>query len=435
LNMTTVEILRVEVATPQPGDTYAGYIDHPVAGSQSDAHSLDVWGWFMSREAEVRLIRVAFDGIGLVTTNLDVPRPDVKMYFGLGPEAETCGYSIRVNLLGVAPDFELTVQAELADRQLRPIGVIHGRQKMLATTFVPQYAPLLVTRMGRSGSTWLMRLLAQHPAVVVHRAYPHEVNILRYWLHALSVLSAPADTRHSARPDNFSLNRYWVGHNPYHAPPATDVDSLRQWLGHAYVEDLATFCQHSIETFYRHIAISQGQPNARYFAEKVRIDRIPNLTWELYPQAREVFLVRDLRDVLCSVKAFNAKRGYPSFGYEFVDHDADFVNMLRVQGVQLVQSWRRRQGKAFWLHYENLILKPEESLTRLLQYLDLDSSPSLVGDMLKRARNDTPQMFDHRTSGDIHQSIGRWRRDLDDNLQAICQNLLSDVLQDLGYPA
>jgi hypothetical protein len=432
--MTALEILHVEAAQPQPGKSCSGYIDGPTAGCQSDAHSLDIWGWFLASNAEVKHIRVAFDGIGLATAKVDVPRPDVQKYFGLGPEAENCGYSMRVNLLGIGPDFELMVQAELADRQLIPIGIVRGRQRLLDTNFVPQYAPLLVTRMGRSGSTWLMRLLAQHPAIVVHHAYPHEVNTLRYWLHALTVLSAPADTRNSAQPDNFSLNRYWVGHNPYHAPPATDIDSLRRWLGHAYVEDLATFIQRSIDTFYRHIAISQGHPNAVYFAEKVRIDRMPYLAWELYPQAREVFLVRDLRDMLCSVRSFNAKRGFLSFGYEFADRgDADFVKLLRVQGTQLVNSWRRRQSKAFWLHYEDLISKPEESLACLLQYLELDSSPAVIKAMLHQASLDTPQMRDHRTSEGIKLSIGRWQRDLDDTMKVICHDLLGDVLQDLGY--
>ena len=35
--------------------------------------------------------------------------------------------------------------------------------------------------------------------------------------------------------------------------------------------------------------------------------------WELYPRAREVILVRDFRDMVSSMFAFNAKRGFQGF--------------------------------------------------------------------------------------------------------------------------
>ena len=38
------------------------------------------------------------------------------------------------------------------------------------------------------------------------------------------------------------------------------------------------------------------------------------LTAELYPDAREVFLVRDFRDMVASIFAFNRKRGVRGFG-------------------------------------------------------------------------------------------------------------------------
>ena len=35
---------------------------------------------------------------------------------------------------------------------------------------------------------------------------------------------------------------------------------------------------------------------------------------QLYPRAREIFLVRDPRDTLASMLAFNARRGFVDFG-------------------------------------------------------------------------------------------------------------------------
>src|SRR5207248_557150 len=66
-------------------------------------------------------------------------------------------------------------------------------------------------------------------------------------------------------------------------------------FGRQYVEDLAGFCQRSIEDFYLQIGTMQERRNPRYFAEKYIPTQLPRIMWELYPKAREVFLVRDFR--------------------------------------------------------------------------------------------------------------------------------------------
>ena len=37
---------------------------------------------------------------------------------------------------------------------------------------------------------------------------------------------------------------------------------------------------------------------------------------ELYPAARELFLVRDFRDMIASMQAYNARKGFGDFGRE-----------------------------------------------------------------------------------------------------------------------
>ena len=46
---------------------------------------------------------------------------------------------------------------------------------------------------------------------------------------------------------------------------------------------------------------------------------------ELYPDSREVFLVRDFRDMVSSILAFNAKRGARGFGRAAAETDAGYV--------------------------------------------------------------------------------------------------------------
>ncbi len=46
---------------------------------------------------------------------------------------------------------------------------------------------------------------------------------------------------------------------------------------------------------------------------------------EVYPRAQEVILVRDFRDMVASILAYNAKRGYTAFGREHVDNDEEYI--------------------------------------------------------------------------------------------------------------
>jgi hypothetical protein len=291
----------------------------------------------------------------------------------------------------------------------------------------------MVTSLGRTGTTWLMRLLSEHPGIVAHKHYPYELRTARYWMHMLRVLSEPANHFQSANFNNFHASRWSIGHNPFYAPPVTDDPDLRYWFGRAYVEQLATFCQRSVEECYQLVAASQQQPDPVYFAEKHIPDRTPWLMWELYPEAREVILVRDFRDVVCSRLAFNSKRGYLAFGREDVSSDEEFIKKVRMSALSLLRSYRQRSGQAHLLRYEDLILHPTESLENLLEYLSLDSAESTVESLVRRASEESLDMRQHWTSTEPEKSIGRWQRDLSPSLQTLCQEAFADILEEFGY--
>jgi len=279
----------------------------------------------------------------------------------------------------------------------------------------------------------LMRLLAEHPDVVAHRAYPYEARCASYWIHTLKVLSDPANHFESAHPDNFMNTMHWVGHPPSYTPSITSHPRLRSWFGRSYAEKLAAFIQEAIESFYQQVAASQDQDEPQYFAEKYNPGHVPWLIWELYPQAREIILVRDFRDVFCSILATNTKRGRADFGRQLASSDEDYIQHLRNSAARLLQSWKKRAGQVTLVHYEALIMQPIETLGALVSYLGFDSSSSTVQSMLERAWVDTPELQQHRTTSDPKASIGRWRRDLDASLQAQCKQAFGEILGEFGY--
>jgi hypothetical protein len=156
--------------------------------------------------------------------------------------------------------------------------------------------------------------------------------------------------------------------------------------------------------------------------------------WELYPKAKELFLVRDFRDVYSSMLAFNRKFGRRSFGPAHIQSDEEFAQFLRGSTIRnLSRSWPKRQERAHLIRYEDLITRPQETLQGVLAYLELDASDATIAGMLERASAENPEMKRHLTSSDVSTSLGRWKTSLTPELQTVANSAFGDVLQQFGY--
>jgi hypothetical protein len=68
----------------------------------------------------------------------------------------------------------------------------------------------------------------------------------------------------------------------------------------------------------------------------------------------------------------------------------------------------------------------------MLDALELDSSPNIVDSMVKAGNEATADVNAHRTSPNGPSSIGRWKRDLEPQLQKICGEAFDGLLDELG---
>jgi hypothetical protein len=438
-HMALVQIVQVSRADLRRDELWGFAIDSPAAGDDSSIWAIRLTGWALGKRAPVTHVECYHDGVLCRSIPVVKLRPDVARAYPQAASPEKCGFEAVVGVLGMPPEFELHVRARSSDGAVVPLGIVRGVRRPLTTRFHPRLQPLMVTSLGRSGSTWLMCLLAQHPGIVANRSYPYETFAAGYWMHMLKVLSEPANWEQSSHPGTFRNNRWLIGHNPFFLESLNwQIPSARQrvthWLGRGYVADLARFCQRSIDGYYRRVARGQGQRQARFFAEKHEPSHIPGMMWELYPPAREMVLVRDFRDVVCSVLSLNARRGRAAFGREHVDSDEEYVRWLRGAIVRLRDAWRSRAPQAHLVRYEDLVLQPEETMTGLLEYLQLDSSVAQVAELFALASG-TPELAQHATTADPKFSVGRWRQDLSPPLQALCETAFGDLLREFGYDA
>jgi hypothetical protein len=431
--MALVEVDDIELGTPQRGKVRAFAIDAPRIGARN-VYDVEVAGWVLGERQPVKEIEIHQSGVVVRRMPLDQHRPDVARDYPDRPDANMAGFRTWVSVVGLEPEAELQLRALLDDGTRSRLGAIRLRHQPVQSGFQPRLQPLMLTTMGRAGTTWTMRLLSEHPKIVVHRCHPYELRAARYWWHMLKTLAEPRDPHHSAQADHFQTNKQWVGYNPFYPEPIGVTPGLVNWMGRDYIEDLARFCQRNAEEAYLRIAAGQGQQNVAYMAEKHRADNLPWLVWELYPKAKEIFLVRDFRDVYSSMLAFNQKFGRRAFGPSHIETDEEFAMFLRNSTIRnLSRSWPKRQERAHLIRYEDLITQPRAILRGVLEYLEIDSSDAMMDGMLERASAENPDMKQHLTSSDVSTSLGRWRSSLSPELQSVANMAFGDVLQQFGY--
>jgi hypothetical protein len=402
-----IEILEVEELSKESELLLGFNIDALKKGQKIDTQSIPVTGWLLSKASPATAVEILSGGKVLQKVPLGKPRPGVGKRFPEKPEAQNCGFAAAVGVLGLPQKATLRLRAYLADGSTLPLADIKLSHQPLRTSYQPQLQPLMLTSSGRSGTTWMMQLLSQHPAIVTCQIYAYETRVAPFWMQLLQFLSQRA--------------------NPVETPFGAD-----------YPPKAAAFCQQTLDAFYLHLAEAQGQTispaELTYFAEKNSFNPNIDLLMEIYPQGKEIILVRDFRDVASSILAFNKKRGSKEFGRNRFKNDEEHLReVMKNASSGLLQRWKKQQQQARLVRYEDLILSPEETLTGIFRYLNLDNSQEAIARILEKASADTPYTQWHQTSSSAKDSIGRWRQDLEPSLQKVCNQVLAKTLREFGY--
>jgi hypothetical protein len=227
----------------------------------------------------------------------------------------------------------------------------------------------------------------------------------------------------------------------------TIKDQLDDWIRHtvdSISEEIASVVEATLRGALRLIQncylrrcqlvlrTGKTEPQPRYIIEKNL--RPQRLFQELCPGAREIFLVRDFRDVICSSLAFNAKRGFLAFGRDDVKSDRQFVwHRAEMARPWILEPWRERCDTALLVKYEELVRDQRSCLRAVLEYLELDASAGTIDGMIQRAHDRQEMLDGHMTAQSPEGSLGRWVRQLDPNLQEECRKAFAEFFDAFGY--
>jgi hypothetical protein len=403
----------------------------PSLGLYEATYSFVVDGWVRSRDDSPVVVEATADGGLLAQTSADAALDHLTAG---APSADGSGFRLVLGSLRLPPEFEVVIEAIHPSGQRARLGLATGRRRRIVSGRSPALQPLIVKTLGRTGSNWVLALFNQHPQIVVYRPFQYEAVIATYWVEALRALSEPGSYMQSVLPEVYEGD-WWLRSAPNRRLPITKPGAeMARWLGHENVESLARFVQDRIDAFYLELARNQGKTAATCFAEKSAQPETPRSIAELYPDGREIVLVRDFRDRVGSILDYNAKRGFQQWGHDGTISDEEWFAYLRREAIAFLGYWQREKHRVHLLRYEDLIREPEATLAAAFSYVGVDDGPELVRRTIEGASGTMREGQEfHRTAPSTEASIGRWKRDLTPERKAACAAAFDDVLAEFGY--
>lgn len=247
--------------------------------------------------------------------------------------------------------------------------------------YVSKTAPIVIGGCGSSGTTLLRRMLNRHPAIYCG---PESTVFLER-------ITGPTEL--AAR----------MGFEP------------------SEIEDWQRASRSQAEFIDRFQAVCLARSGKSIWADKTpeNIRRL-DFVWRHFPRARFIHVIRDGRDVACSLRRQPwmklADRGA-----------ADVTARCARYWVERVSERHAlaRDPRYSELRYEDLVRDPKTSLRSLLNALGLDWSDRML---LAETASDDPS-----GGATFTTSVERWRRELSESEIAIVEGIAGTLLAELGY--
>ncbi|MES2818608.1 MAG: sulfotransferase [Pseudomonadota bacterium] len=437
-----VSVSAIEVQARKPGLIQSFFLESPKVRSCIEGYSLTISGWLIPGEdISLPTLEIITQDKVLKRVRINIPRPDVLS--AIPGAADACfGFHCELGILGLGSLIELSLVVRVESKQLSGYRMLTlcmiKAVKKSRIKVESKFQPIQVTAIGRSGTTLLMQILNQHPQILTTSFYPFEVKQAAYWLHFLKVATAPADLENSSHPDNLEDVLDTIGHNPYSHPEYISqyksIPPIKNFYGNSVVRSIAKLCVEKINQYYELVAQEEKKPEAVYFAEKALPNHLNAICEDIFSKPKEIILTRDFRDMLCSARAFNAKRNSHGFGRNRVNDDFEWVNETSKTGAhRMQQAWVERREHSLHVKYEDLIIDTENEIRKILNYLEVESGDCLPARIQKAVFSESSSMAIHRTAQNPRASIGRWKTDMDDVLKEHCKAKLGNVLSMFGY--
>ena len=240
--------------------------------------------------------------------------------------------------------------------------------------------PLFLIGTPRSGTTLLCKMLNSHPAILI----TNETGVCSQ-LHNFILKSAQGRVAGTS----FGKEYYELWSN-----------------------QLDTAAPQLIRDYYNRIAIIEKRQNVFYWGDKhPHYDTCLPSIQKWFPHARYIYIVRDPRDVTCSISRMNSW-----------EHERSFKTWKRISSNYEAFTCLLNNFQLYSLRYEDLVSNYAAEMQKLYGWLDLDV-PNEVLESIKTLSNvhansvnknmeNSGKLSGAKRHNPQKSSLGRWKREL-----------------------
>jgi glycosyltransferase involved in cell wall biosynthesis len=430
-----VTVADVRLLEVDPSAVLDFQLTSPGADTAFEELAVEVRGSIVTRASRAEAIEVVWEREVVRELAVEISRSAERGRRGAAGVARG-GFHGVVGALRLPPKFRVELVARLEDGRRIGVAQLVGRRASAAPG--PGWAgprgAFVSSPSGRTGTTWMVQLLGQHPEVLAHPPFGVEPRPGSYWIETAMALTEPRSYKRMLRP-NMDHDRWWLGEWPDADRGPIEDPLLRRYLGDRRSREIAAWAREQIIDFYRVLAEGQGKADATVFVEKAPMGRLRlELLSDLLPGTKEIVLFRDPRDTLCSILAYSARNPRAALVSTEPGTQEDYLAELAASFRGLLAECRERPEHTLVVRYEDLITDQLPTLRGILDHLEVESSDAGVAAMVDAAEGGSDRLERHKTSGKAaSESIGRWERDMDPGLRSRSTEIFRDVLADLGY--
>jgi len=261
-------------------------------------------------------------------------------------------------------------------------------------------APIFVGGASRSGTTLLRVILNTHPSIVCGPELKVTPLVCRLWQDFHSAFFPTLRQHHLQRED----------------------------IARGFRDLLASLLEKDRVAAHKPRVAEKSPDNVFFF---------PHLH-HLFPDSPLIHVIRDGRDVVCSLLGMNWSDPRTGRRTEYTT-DARKAAAYWVRAVQMGRAAAQRQpslaNRYFEIRYEQLISDPEATLRPLFAFLGESWHPCVLR-FYEQTHNLAGESSARQVSAPINSSaLARWQRELSSDDKAAVKEIAGPLLSELGYAA
>lgn len=400
-----------------------GGIDRPTIGLQPLRHAFDLEGWIAiaGSDAPPELLLIFADGSLLTCVALTED--------GQGRHR----FSARIPIVGCRESWSLRLEIKLENGMRLDALAVEGRRSVTAHEDPVSPQPIVMSTLGRSGSTLLANLMAGHPRIAYLLPFEAEARSMEFWGRRAQLDALPAHYGRMLQTNQEPMEVEGILHTPGHFPRLKiHGPRLEQWIDAVHVPRMIADAREGWMRTAREF-LKLADPGATHLLEKHSCHSVTTFCRDVVPEALHVLLVRDFRDIACSWRSYTRKR---DLAVGQLDRSPDDIRRYAfvLDAAERMLRMHRAEPDLPVVRYEDLVIDPVQTLSRLFTALDLPlTREEISGIVSDRVDPDQVNQTHHRTTDRPEDSLARWQRDLEPNDQRLLNEHLGPMLEAFGY--